>query len=192
MVPTHSWSIGAGANVTYYSSVLSTAERSQFTLQVNYSNFTGYTTLEGSTVADFSSNYVITPRETFNGFDSTVSNINVVGSNTWVTQSITDTANVFVGANVITDTFPKNRIVTAVGSGSGNIELSDSSNLAIGDTITFSTVGYSGTLGSTITGYHPYVRMKIENYGTVNVQPSANANAVTTYYGGDVTKILFR
>jgi hypothetical protein len=190
-VPSHSWLIGAGANVTYYSSVIDTKERDRFTIQTNYSNFTGYTTLEGSTVQDFTTSYNIISRAAFNGYSATVANI-TVGSNTWITQSITDTANVFVGANVVTTAMPTNRHVVALGTGSGNIELNDSSNLAIGDTITWSTVGYTGTTGETVMGYHPYVRLKIENYGTPNVQPSANANATTTYYGGDVTKILFR
>jgi hypothetical protein len=117
-VPSHSWSIGAGSNVTYYSDVLSTNERDQFTIQTNYSNFTGYTTIEGSTVADFTTNYTITSQASF--------------------------------------------------------------------------TASSDTVGTTVIGYHPYIRMKIENYGTANSQPSANANATTTYYGGDVTKILFR
>jgi hypothetical protein len=44
---------------------------------------------------------------------------------------------------------------------------------------------YTGTLGSTITGYHPYLRIKIINDGT----PPADAYSVLN---GDVTKILTR
>lgn len=191
-IPAHSWLIGAGANVTYYSSVIDTQERDSFTLQINYSNFTGYTTLQGSTTANFdATGYTITSQETYNGYDATINNI-TTGGNTWINQSITDMANVFVGANVITAASPTNRYVIALGTGTGNIELNDSSNLVVGDTITWSTVGFSGAVGKTVIGYHPYVRLKIENHGTPNVQPSANANATTTYYGGDVTTILYR
>jgi hypothetical protein len=117
-VSDHSWSIGAGANVTYYSSVFETKERDHFTVQTNYSNFTGYTNLIGSTVSDFSTEYDITQPQEY--------------------------------------------------------------------------TASSDTVGTTVIGYHPYVKLKIENHGTVNAQPSGNVLANTTYYGGDVTKILVR
>jgi hypothetical protein len=117
-VPDHSWSIGAGANVTYYSSIFETKERDHFTVQTNYSNFTGYTNLIGSTVADFSTEYEITQPQEY--------------------------------------------------------------------------TASSDTVGTTVIGYHPYVKLKIENHGTINAQPSGNVLANTTYYGGDVVKILLR
>lgn len=54
---------------------------------------------------------------------------------------------------------------------------------------------YTGTVGITVTGYHPYVRLAIKNSGTPNALPTGGnlANlAGTTYYGGDITEILFR
>jgi len=191
-IPTHAWppGNGTGNSVTYYSSVIDNNAANSITIQTTYSNFSGITTWQGSTLQDFTVSYDITQAATFVGYTANITNI-TTASNTWITQTITDSANVFVGANITTSTMPTNRTIVALGSGSGNIELNDSSNLSVGDTITFSTVGYSGTLGTNITGYHPYIRMKIENLGTVGVQPSANT-ANTLLLGGDVTGIYYR
>lgn len=49
---------------------------------------------------------------------------------------------------------------------------------------------YSGTVGITIEGYHPFVRMQIVNSGTPGILPSGNIG--NAYYGGDVDYLLFR
>ena len=146
-------------------------------------------------MADFSLPYPITQPVTYQGYTGEVSNIQVVGSNTWVTQSLTDANIVFVGANVVNTTADANVTVVALGTGPGNIELSSAANLGVGDPLVFSTHGFSGLVGTTVQGYHPYVRLAIKNMGTANTLPT-NGNlgnlAGTTYYGGDMTEVLFR
>jgi hypothetical protein len=193
-IPTHPWPPGNSGNsntVGYFSSTIETNEVSTSTFQVTYSNFTGNTAWIGSTLADFSIPYDITQPQLFTGYNANITGITTTISNTWITQTITDTANVFVGANVTTTAQPTGRIVTALGSGAGNVELNDSSNLSVGDTITFSTYGFSGTLGTTLVGYHPYVRLAIQNIGTPNGKPSANI-ANSAILGGDIVGIYFR
>lgn len=195
-IPSHPWPPGANANGAFYSSsTINTVEQPVFTIQTRYANFTGTTNLEGSIMADFSLPYPITQPVTYQGYTGEVSNIQVVGSNTWVTQSLTDANIVFVGANVVNTTADANVTVVALGTGPGNIELSSAANLGVGDPLVFSTHGFSGLVGTTVQGYHPYVRLAIKNMGTANTLPT-NGNlgnlAGTTYYGGDITEVLFR
>lgn len=195
-VPSHPWPPGANGNGVFYStSTVNTNEQPVFTLQTTYANFTGTTNILGSIQADFSLPYQITPPVTYLGYTGTISNIQVVGPNTWVTQSVFEKDRVFVGANVVNVSGNANLIVTAVGVGNGNIELNSATGLTVSDELIFSTNGFSGTIGISVTGYHPFVRMAINNLGTQNTLPTGGnlANlAGTTYYGGDVTNILIR
>jgi hypothetical protein len=195
-IPSHPWPPGANGNGSLYtSSTINTKDQDVFTLQTSYANFTGTTAIEGSIMADFSLPYQITAPANYYGYSGTVSNINVVGPNTWVTQTVTDADKVFVGANVINVSGNANVIVTAIGTGNGNIELSSVANLSVGGELIFSTNGYTGTIGINVTGYHPYVRMAIKNLGTIGTVPTGGnlANlAGTTYYGGDIANILYR
>lgn len=81
----------------------------------------------------------------------------------------------------------------------GNITIEGSNiadfsrSYAIGNTIVYGNAnalpyptGESLTVGTTITGYHPYVRLAIQNYGSG--PPETNQQ----YLKGDVTKILAR
>jgi hypothetical protein len=195
-IPSHPWPPGANSNGAFYSSsTINTVQQPVFTLQTYYANFTGTTNVEGSITTDFSFPYAITEPVSYSGYSGTVSNINVIGSNTWVTQSLVDPNEVFVGANVTNVSGNANVTVTAIGTGAGNIELSSAANLAIGDELIFTTHGYTGVVGINVEGYHPFVRLAIKNLGTEGELPT-NGNlgnlAGTTYYGGDVTNILFR
>lgn len=54
---------------------------------------------------------------------------------------------------------------------------------------------FSGITGESVIGHHPFVRIQIENSGTLNALPTGGNIANLTgniYYGGDVTNILFR
>ena len=82
-------------------------------------------------------------------------------------------------------------------TGSTNIEGSVASDFSLPYSITqpVSYVDYSGVIGINVEGYHPFIRLAITNLGTEGVLPTggnlANLSG-TTYYGGDVTSILYR
>ncbi len=82
-------------------------------------------------------------------------------------------------------------------TGNTSIEGSVVADFSLPYTITQpqSYTDYTGTIGISVTGYHPFIRLAIQNMGTEGVLPT-NGNLAnlsgTTYYGGDITNILFR
>jgi hypothetical protein len=82
-------------------------------------------------------------------------------------------------------------------TGNTNIEGSVVTDFSLPYPITqpVSYTDYTGTVGISVAGYHPFIRLSIQNMGTEGVLPT-NANLAnlsgTTYYGGDITDILFR
>lgn len=100
-----------GLSRTYYSSTLYTKESPQVTFQRWFEDFTGTVQFQGSTVADFSTYYNLSP--------------------------------------------------------------------------VYNYTDYTGTEGHTITGYHPFIRLKIINDGTL---PADNNGDLQ----GDITKLLAR
>jgi hypothetical protein len=127
---THAWPPGSGLanSVTYTSGIFDTQGRENFSVQITYTNFTGNTKIEGSTVSDFSVPYNITSPVEYAVTDSTTSN----------------------------------------------------------------SIGYTGTVGINVDGYHPFIRLSITNVGTPGASPWANIANTSSYLGGDVTGILVR
>lgn len=114
---------------------------------------------------------------------NTMSNANVTG-NTAVYSSSTINTN---SSGVFT-------IQTYYSNFTGNTRLEGSTlaDFSAPYSITSNTAysNYSGVVGTTIEGYHPYVRLAIMNNGTPGVLPSGNIG--NAWYGGDVVDILFR
>jgi hypothetical protein len=105
----------------------------------------------------------------------------------------------YTSSTVNTTEQPVFTLQTAYANFTGNTSIEGSvvTDFSLPYTITqpVSYTDYTGTVGITITGYHPFIRLAIQNMGTEGVLPT-NGNLAnlsgTTYYGGDITDILFR
>jgi hypothetical protein len=204
-IPTHPLpGINANNNASvYYSSIINTTELDSLTVQAKFQGFTGNIQLQGSTLQDFAVYYNIGEKYEYTN-SGNISNIAVLNSSGYFTCSAT-TDQLETGKSVtVTGTNTGTGSIVGYVPGSNarffisstnranNFILSTEANgTPIATTqgtltgLTMTINGYTGTDGYEITGYHPFVRMEIENQGTNLI---GNAGALS----GDVVEILSR
>lgn len=193
----------ATPNITYYSSIINTKEFPVLTVQAKFEEFTGNITLQGCTTADFSFPYNISGPFAYTT-SGTLNNVQIQTADGHFTCANTDLLK--AGSTVtITGTNTGSGSIVGYSSGvsyyicqtngtnnfllsslaNGNPTIATTSGTTTG--LTFSINGKTGSEGYNLAGYHPYVRMQIENFGT-NPILVGNTNALS----GDVVQILAR